>query len=88
MITTRLTLMKGDKAVNNRKCFCNCFLFLIIWERNITFQSIFSRYFHIVFRTFINEWVHIIVHSCVLLKVGLHKVRIRAFLRMINSIQG
>ena len=79
--------MKGDKVVEDWKERWNTFLLNAGRKTYRTFQGVLSGYFHIILCTLIDQWMHIVIHSCVLLKIHLNEVRKSIFLRMINGIQ-
>ena len=82
----QLTLMKGDKGVKIVEKLRDCSLLLDVRKNDLSLERIFCGYLHVVFCTFVDEWVHIIIHSGILLKINLDKFWIGTLFWLVNGI--
>ena len=82
----QLTLMKGDKGVKIAEKLRDCSLLLDVRKNDLSLERIFCGYLHVVFCTFVDEWVHIIIHSGILLKINLDKFWIGTLFWLVNGI--
>ena len=77
--------VQGSPAIDAKK-LRDCSLLLDVRKNDLSLERIFCGYLHVVFCTFVDEWVHIIIHSGILLKINLDKFWIGTLFWLVNGI--